>query len=139
MKEFKLNNSPKIESGFKIPDNDYFENFSVNISQQLPKDKPKVISLFQKNKRIFMIAAAVLVIALMIPILNTVSKNSKELDETTLENYLSYQSNMNQYDLINVLDLEDINNINTTIALEDQTIEDILINNNNLENFIIEQ
>jgi hypothetical protein len=36
---------------------------------------------------------------------------AKEIDSATFENYLSYQTNINQYDLINVLDEEDINTI----------------------------
>ena len=32
MKTFKLENKPKIESGFKIPEH-YFENFSVEMEE----------------------------------------------------------------------------------------------------------
>ena len=137
MTEFKLNNEPKIESGFKTPDH-YFENFSEKMMLELAKEEPKVISFFQKRKKILMMVAAVLVIALMIPILNVSPTSTKELDDATLENYLSYQSNINQYDLINALEAEDINTIKTTIALEDNTIEDILATNANLEHLIIE-
>ena len=49
MKESKLENEPKIESGFKTPDH-YFENFSSKIILQLPQEEPKVISIFQKKK-----------------------------------------------------------------------------------------
>jgi hypothetical protein len=137
MKAFKLENEPKIESGFKTPEH-YFENFSAKVLQQLPKEEPKVISLFQKRKIVMMMAAAILVIALMIPIVNTYTTKTKELDSNTLENYLTYQSNMNQYELINELDSEDINKINTTVVLEDETIEDLLSVNSNAENLIIE-
>lgn len=137
MKTFKLENEPKIESGFSTP-NHYFENFSERIMQQLPEDEPKVISFFQKRKRTLMMAAAILVIALLIPQINRSLRASKELDATTIENYLSYQSSMNQYDLINALDPEDIANMQTTVALEDKTIEDILATNANLEHLISE-
>jgi hypothetical protein len=137
MKAFKLENEPKIESGFKTPDH-YFENFSAKVMKQLPESEPKVISLFQKRKVLIMMVAAVLIIGLMIPILNTFSTKSKELDSTTLENYLTYQTSINQYDLINGLESEDISQIKTSIALEDETIEDILSVNSNAENLIIE-
>jgi short subunit fatty acids transporter len=137
MKAFKLENEPKIESGFKTPDY-YFENFSAKILQQLPENEPKVISLFQKRKTLIMMVAAVLVLALMIPILNPSSTNTKELDSTTLENYITYQSNLNQYDLISILETEDINKMKTTIVLEDEIIEDLLSENSNAENIIIE-
>ena len=138
MKEFKLNTNPKIESGFKTPEDLYFEKFSANLLEQLPKNEPKTISLFQKKKTIIMMVAAVFVLALAIPSLFNNANRYNELDTTTLENYISYQSNVNQYDLINALDVEDINSLGTNIALEDQTIEDILVTNNNLEQYIIE-
>lgn len=140
MKTFKLDTTPKITPGFKTPEH-YFDNFSEKVMHQIPIEKnevSKVISLFQKRKTIILMVAAVFVIALMLPVLYTSSINSKELDDTTLENYLSYQSSINQYDLINGLEIEDINNIETTVALEDDAIEDILSTNSNLEQLIIE-
>ena len=137
MKTFKLENEPKIETGFKTPDH-YFENFSIKMMEQLPKKEPKVISIFQKRKTLIMMAAAVLILALMIPILSPSSTNTKELDAVALENYITYQSNVNQYDLISVLETEDINNIKTGIVLEDEAIEDHLSTNSNLENLILE-
>lgn len=137
MKAFKLENEPKINSGFKIPEH-YFENFSEKVMQQLPEKEPKTISLFQKRKFLLMMVAAVLIIALMVPVLNTFSTKPKELDSTALENYLAYQSDMNQYDLVNELETEDINRIKTSIALEDETIEDILSSNADAEHLIIE-
>ncbi|WP_426094563.1 hypothetical protein [Flavobacterium sp. DSR2-3-3] len=137
MKAFKLENEPKIETGFKTPD-DYFENFSVKMMEQLPASEPKVISIFQKRKNILLMVAAVLVIALMIPYLNYSTTSSQALDRIALENYINYQSNVNQYDLIRVLETEDINNMNTSIVLEDEAIEDVLSANSNLENLILE-
>lgn len=138
MKEFKLENSTKIETGFKTPDH-YFEKFSAELLLKLPHNEPKVIPFFKRRNTIFMLVAALFVIALMIPILNTTQVNTiSELDESTLENYLSYQTNVNQYDLINVLDAKDIDKIDVPVTLEEKTIEDILVDNANLEHFIIE-
>lgn len=142
MKEFKLENSPKIQSGFKAPD-DYFETFAQNLMQKLPQEETKVISIFQKRKIIIMLAAAVIAIALIIPVINAPTPLSKEIDGATLENYLSYQTNINQYDLINALDEEDINTIKTNVAIENNTaddnaIEDILVTNGNLEHLLLE-
>ncbi|MFV8323469.1 hypothetical protein [uncultured Flavobacterium sp.] len=137
MKTFKLENEPKIETGFKTPDH-YFENFSIKMMEQLPKNEPKVVSIFQKRKTLIIMAAAVLILALMIPILSPSSTNTQELDAAALENYITYQSNVNQYDLISVLETEDINNIKTGIVLGDDAIEDHLSTNSNLENLILE-
>jgi short subunit fatty acids transporter len=137
MKTFKLENEPKIETGFKTPDH-YFENFSIKMMEQLPKNEPKVISIFQKRKTLIMMAAAILVLALMIPFLTPSSTNTNEIDEAALESYITYQSNVNQYDLISVLETEDINKIKTGIVLEDDAIEDHFSTNSNLENLILE-
>lgn len=137
MKTFKLENDPKIESGFKTPDL-YFENFSSKVMQQLPKNEPKVIPLFQKRKFILMMVAAVLILALMVPVLQTFSTKNKVLDESTLETYLTYQSNINQYDLISVLETEDIDKMKTATVLENETIEDYLTTNSNIENLLTE-
>lgn len=138
MKEFKLEHSKKIESGFKTPEN-YFENFSNDLLLNLQKNKPRVVPFYQKRSTIVLLVAAVFIIALSIPILNTTTVNPiQELDETTLENYISYQSNVNQYDLINVLEADDISKMDNPITLEENTIEDMLVDNANLEHFIIE-
>jgi hypothetical protein len=139
MKAFKLENEPKIKSGFKTPDH-YFENFSKNLMHELPEKESKIISLFQKNKIMVMLVAAVLIVALLVPAFynSKNATNSNEIDTTTLENYLSNQTNINQYDLINGLEPDEIDSINTTVALEDGIIEDILVGNGSLENLIIE-
>ena len=137
MKTFKLENKPKIEPGFKTPDH-YFENFSLKIMAQLPQNEPKVISIFHERKILVLMVAAVLVLALMIPIFGSSSTDTTEIDAAELENYITYQSNVNQYDLISVLESEDISNIHTSIVLEDEAIEEQLLINANLENLILE-
>jgi len=137
MKAFKLENEPKIESGFKTPDH-YFDHLSAKILEQLPKNEPKVISIFQKRRMVIMMVAALLILALMIPIYTSISTNSKELDETTLENYLAYQSNLNQYDLISELETEDITKMQPVSTPEDKVIEDILTTNSDVEQLLFE-
>jgi len=138
MKSFKLENEPKIATGFKTPEN-YFDNFSAKVLQQLNEEKEvKVIPIYKRKKVLSMIAAAVVFMALMIPIINNYNNTSKELDEDTLETYLSYQSNLNQYDLIKELDTKDIDKLNKSVALEQETLEDILASNPNIENLISE-
>ncbi|RTY89044.1 hypothetical protein EKM05_13820 [Flavobacterium sp. GSP27] len=138
MKTFKLENEPKIETGFKIPDH-YFENFSAKMMKQLPIEEPKVISIFQKRKNRILMVAAILVIALMTPVLSPSASNPNEIDTLTLENYLTYQSSVNPYDLISELETEDINNIKAdNEVLEDEAIEDHLSENANLEHLLLE-
>jgi len=138
MKTFKLENEPKITTGFKTPD-DYFDDFSAKVLQQINETKEvKVIPIYKRKNVLSMLAAAVVFIGLLIPIVNNYNNTSKELDEATLETYLSYQSNLNQYDLIKELDTKDIDKLNKTVALEQETLEDILSSNPNIENLISE-
>jgi len=138
MKTFKLENEPKITTGFKTPDR-YFDAFSTKVLQQINETKEvKVIPIYKRKNVLAMLAAAVVFIAFMIPIVNNYNNTSKELDEATLETYLSYQSNLNQYDLIKELDTKDIDKLNKSVALEQETLEDILSSNPNIENLISE-
>lgn len=136
METFKLENEPKIKTGFKTPDS-YFDDFSAKVLQQINERELKVIPIYKRKEVIAMIAAAIVVISLIIPIVNNYNK-SKELDEATLETYLSYQSNINQYDLIRELDTKDIEAINKNVVLEQETLEDVLSSNPNIENLISE-
>lgn len=137
MKTFKLDNSPKIESGFKTPDN-YFDTFSARVLQQLPRENPKTISLFSKRKSWIYAAAAVLVLAMVLPVVYTkFYSSSPEIDETTLENYISYNTSISDTDLINLLDEKDIQKIDIGMTIDDKTIENELSEDNNLELYLL--
>jgi hypothetical protein len=142
MKPFKLEDEPKIKSGFKVPGN-YFEDFASKLVQNLPKEETqnetKVISIFRKRKTILLAIAAVLIIGLMIPILYTTTSKNKELDAATLETYLSEEGSPSQYDLIVEIEPIESAQIKNTNELEAETIEDILVTNPNIENLVIER
>jgi hypothetical protein len=138
MKTFKLENEPKIESGFKTPEN-YFDDFSEKVLQQLNEKEVKVIPIYKRKKTIWVAAAAVVAFALLVPVINNYKTNSNDLDEATLENYLSYHSNISQYDLIQKLDDSDIEKLGNDVTLEDETLEDILATSPNIEHLISEQ
>lgn len=137
MKTFKLDNEPKIESGFKTPEN-YFDTFSARVKQQLPKDEPKTISLFSRRKTWIYAAAAVLVLGLTIPVVyNNFYSRSPEIDEATLENYISYNTSISDADLVNLLDEKDIQKIDIGMNIEDKAIENELSENQNLEHYLL--
>jgi len=141
MKTFKLDNEPKIDSGFNTPDN-YFENFSTALIQKLNNEpiaeETRVISIFRRRKNIIMAIAAVLVVSLMIPIAYKANTKSKEVDAVTLENYLSEEGNLSQYELIGDIEPDSNNIISNTKELAPETIEDVLVTNPNIENLVIE-
>lgn len=137
MKTFKLENETKIESGFKTPEN-YFDTFSARVMQQLPKEESKTISLFDRRKTWIYAAAAILVLALTIPVVYTkFYSHSSEIDETTLENYISYHSTVSDTDIVNLLDEKDIQKIRVNLNIEDKAIENELSTDNNLEQYIL--
>lgn len=136
MKTFKLENEPKIESGFKTPEN-YFDTFSARVIQQLPTEEPKTISIFSKRKTWLYAAAAILILGLSIPIYNQFKSPSSEIDDATLENYIAYQSSVSNTDLANLLNEEDIQKMSVDLNIEDKTIENELIENKNLEYYLL--
>lgn len=136
MNSFNLENGPKIKPGFKTPDN-YFENFSEQMLARIDSNEKSVRSIFQRRKNWFMAAAAVLIIGFAIPFLNKPANNAS-IDGESLENYLAYQSTISQYDLINLLDKEDIEALESDLKIDDAVVESALSDNTNLENYLTE-
>ena len=135
MKTFKLANEPKIKSGFIIPES-YFDHFSEKVMQQLPKEEPKVISLFLRRKSWMYVAATFIGLGLIIPIYNDFSNHSSEIDEVILENYITNKSDISDTDLASLLDEEDIQKMSIDLNIEDKIIENELSTNTNLEQHI---
>lgn len=135
MKEFKLDNEPKITSGYTTPEG-YFDAFSEKMMAQLPKDKPKVIPIYSSRKRWMFAAAAVLVLALSVPVFNKLTTNTAELDQQTLEDYIAYNSGISENDLVDLLEKEDIEKMNVDYNIQDKDVEDLLSENNNIEQYI---
>lgn len=135
MNSFNLENRPKINSGFKTPES-YFENFSEKILSKIDQEEKPVISIFQRRRSWFLVAAAILILGIMIPFLNK-PETDASIDDVTIENYLA-QSNISQYELINMLDNEDIDALEKDLAMDDATLESAINDNINLENYLIE-
>jgi len=137
MKDFKLDNEPKISSGFISPDG-YFDTFSEKLSAQLPQNEPKVISLFSVKKAWFYGAAAVVLLLLSVPAYNNYRVNQQEMESTALENYIAYHSNISQDDIVDLLSPEDLDKMKMELNIDDQDIEDALKASSNLEEYIID-
>ena len=137
MKDFKLDNEPKIVSGFITPDG-YFDTFSEKILAQLPKQEPKVISIFNSRKTWYFATAAILILMLSIPLYTKYSAQQEEIDSATLENYIAYQSNISEEEIVNLLQQEDLDKMKLEFNVDDAAIEDALKTNSNLEQYIID-
>ena len=137
MKNFNLGNEPKITSGFTIPDG-YFDTFSEKVLAQLPKQETKVISIFSSKKVWYFAAAAILILMLTIPLFTKYSTQQEEIDTATLENYIAYQSNISEEEIVNLLEQDDLDKMKLDFNIDDATIEDALKSNSNLEQYLID-
>ncbi len=123
MKDFKLDNEPKITSGFTTPDG-YFDTFSDKVLAKLPKQEPKVVSIFS--------------LMLSVPLYNNYSAQPEEIDSATLENYIAYQSTISEEQIVDLLEQEELDKIKLDFNIDDTAIEDALNTNSNLEQIIID-
>jgi len=126
MKDFKLDNGPRISSGFKAPEG-YFESFTERMMEKLPvQEDIRVIPLF-KRKPVWLSVAASAAILVGLSVYYTLNTTTTEQpDAAAIENYLVYQANMNSYELMQLLDQQDINELEQSIAVNEEAIEDYL-------------
>lgn len=135
MKDFKLDTHKKITSGFVIPEN-YFDSFSEKVMEQLPRKESKVVSFYTKNKRILFSAAAILVLALSIPIVYQIQNKEEKLSSNDVENYIVNHTSLSDEDIINLLDQEDIDKLKIDTPIEKEALEEVLSSTTNLEQYI---
>ena len=136
MNDFKLDNEPKITSGFTTPDG-YFDTFSEKMLAQIPLHKPKVISIFDSKKTWYYVVAALVILMLSIPFYLIYSTNNEALDASTLENYITNNSNVSEDEIVDLLDNEDLVKMKIEFNIQEKDLEDILSTNTNLEQYII--
>ena len=138
MKSFKINdNEAKIPSGFSIPEG-YFETFECKVLTQLPADGPKVIAFYQRRTTWYFAAAAVVILMLSIPIYQNFYKTSNAVDALVLEDYIATHTELSEEDLASILEKEDLDKIRLELNLGEEANEDILLDNNNLEQYILD-
>ena len=137
MKSFKLDNEPKITSGYTTPES-YFDSFTYKVLTKLPKEEPKVISIFSRRKTWYYAAAAVVVMILSVPVYTNYFSDSQEVDAVALEDYINNHTTISEDEIADLLDQEDLEKMKLELNFEDEAIEDILLNNNDLEEYIID-
>lgn len=139
MKNFDLENTEKISTGFKIPDN-YFEQFEAKMMENISVEKEtKVVSIFHRKQLIISSIAAILLIALAIPVYFNMA-NENNLDAITIENYLT-QQNVGTTELTKHLTDEDIKTLESNLSLNtvnSDDVENYLSESENLEYYINE-
>lgn len=113
MKDFKLDQIPKINSGFKVPDG-YFDDFDAKIIRQLPQNEAKIISIFRKST--FWIAAAAVFI---IGFSAVYFSQTNEALSVSNEDYLVLEENLNAEDFAEHLTENDILELENTLTTYD--------------------
>ena len=137
MEQINLENNSKITTGFKVPDN-YFENFSERLMLNIPEKEIKRISIFKKTKTWVYASAAVLVLGISLSTLTKYNTNLNALKTAELENYIANNTTINDNDIADLLSENDIKKLNIDFKIENNTIENELINNENLEQYLLD-
>lgn len=141
MKRFDLENNDTMKTGFKVPEN-YFEQFEAKMMEQISKEKEtKVISLFYRKQVWISSIAAVLLLAIAIPVYFNMAKENG-LDAGTIEIYLSQQQGIGITELSKHLTDEDITALENNLSLNEtnsDAVEDYLSESENLDYYINEQ
>ncbi|MFP9100626.1 hypothetical protein ACLI09_16370 [Flavobacterium sp. RHBU_24] len=134
MKEFKLHEGEKLKPGFSTPDN-YFEGFTERLMAQLPlaeaKAEPKVVALHRRIPA-WLSAAAVFIVLMAAGwffLLDT-PQTANQPDDAAIETYLVYNTNASTYDIAQQLSQQDIDNLEASLAVSDEAIEEYLLYNN---------
>jgi hypothetical protein len=71
-------------------------------------------------------------------IYQNVHQSATEVDAVVLEDYIATHADISAEDLATVLEKEDLEKIKLELNLGEEAIEDILLNNNDLEQYIID-
>ena len=132
MKAFNLEKEPKMETGFKTPEN-YFESFEAKMLTQLPKEEPKIIKFSTKKMYIISSIAAAILAFIAIPMYFNLNSSSETYN---METYLSYT--VSQEDIIDKLKIEDIQSLEKSLTLSHDGLEEYLSETQNLDFYLNE-
>lgn len=138
MNPIDLHKHSKIESGFKTPEG-YFEQFESKLLLQIPFEETKIVSINSNKKYWYGAIAAIIILAVSIPIYQNWKVNEVVLaDQDSIEYYLSYHPTVTTEDLIHHLDDADLSALQRNQSLELETMEKYLLENETIENYLID-
>lgn len=139
MKLFDLNTKPKIKTGFQAPPA-YFETFESKLFNQLKlEEEPVVISVNSRKTNWYYAIAALVILAISIPVYqnwkfnSTVSPSAEEL-----EYYVNNHPNFTANEIISQLSDEDIQAMQLTSNLQTENIENYLLQTESIEYYLID-
>jgi len=140
MKDFKLDNHPKIATGFKTPEG-YFDTLYDRI--ELPSEpiiETKVITFASYRKKMLYAVAAVFVMAVSIPLITNALQSPKTtpLSNESIEDYLSYSRTVSAHEMAELLSYEDIQSLEVDLNIDNKEIESLLTDSNYIEDYLID-
>lgn len=138
MNSIDLDKHPKVKPSFKVPDN-YFDELESKIFSQIENVEPKVIQLKSHRKYWFSLAAAIVILAVSIPIYQNWKIDNTPLDNDIIENYLSYHPRIYTEDIISLLDDSDITSLQKKQSIEAEAIENYILEDEAIEHYLIDQ
>lgn len=118
MKDFKLDNHPKIPSGFTTPTG-YFDNLEPKLMEKINVEKKPVVIRSLNFRRVVVGMAAVFILLFGITFMFKTQNNIP--DEEQIENYLS--QNLNTYDMMALMEDGDFKNFDIELNLDNEIIE----------------
>ncbi len=139
MKNFDLENNDKITTGFTVPEH-YFEQFEAKMMQQISTQKTtvkevKVVSLFYRKQVWMSSIAALILLAIAIPVYFNMAKENN-IESHSIENYLADQQHVNENEIIEHLSEEEINALENSLSAstnENDAIENYLSESEHLD------
>ena len=120
MKNFKIDENSKKETGFAVPEN-YFENLESKIFNRIETKEVKVISIFQQSKYWITAIAAIFIIGLFF----SISSKNKNEESVANEEFLISQTDLTTEDLAEYLTENDLKTLEENLTVYDQTIIDL--------------
>jgi len=127
MKDFKLDSRPNIKSGFIAPDA-YFESLADRVMLNLPLKEVKVVPLYKRRPVWVTSAAAAFVLSFSLLFIEKEASAPVMPDAKAIEDYLVYQSDISSYELQKNLDKQDLNELQKSINVSPEAIEEYLSN-----------
>lgn len=130
MKDFKIHEEDKMKTGFRVPEG-YFDVFTERMMAQVAElPEPKVLPLYRRMPVWFSAAAAFILLlgAGWFFMLN--NQKAAQPDAATIENYLVYNSNISTYELTQQLNEQDIKQLEASLTINDDAVEDYLLDEN---------
>ena len=114
----------------------YIKSVYLCVAFTIRSYETPIYSLFTKRKIVLFAIAAVFIIALSIPLVNLINVKTAEVDAIILENYLTQQADITDEDIAELLDEENIDHIKIDVKIDNSELEDILISNPDMEEYL---